>query len=143
MAFRVDDLVVSDKNVYLVHGNRQLYTDIEKTTNAEIDEYKNAWNLSLSDGSILHNIFDSADVDIQSQIYRRQTNGITKKEEYNNLDVYAPSKDNVIGLTQLFNNAYSVTVSGTSSIKIVGKYKGDIASSIRLYVKNILFDNMD
>ena len=119
MAFRVDDLVVSDKNVYLVHGNRQLYTDIEKTTNAEIDEYKNAWNLSLSDGSILHNIFDSSDVDIQSQIYRRQTNGITKKEEYNNLDVYAPSKDNVIGLTQLFNNAYSVTDTTTSSISSI------------------------
>lgn len=119
MAFRVDDLVVSDKNVYLVHGNRQLYTDIEKTTNAEIDEYKNAWNLSLSDGSILHNIFDSSDVDIQSQIYRRQTNGITKKEEYNNLEVYAPSKDKVVGLTQLFNNAYSITDTTTSSISSI------------------------
>ena len=119
MAFRVDDLVVSDKNVYLVSENRQFYTDIEKTSDAKIDEYKNAWNLSLSDGSILHNIFDSSDVDIQSQIYRRGKNDITKEYEYAHLDTYAPSNTNVIGLTQLFDNAYSVTNTTTNSISSI------------------------
>ena len=116
MAFRVDDLVVSDKNVYLVSENRQFYTDIEKTSDAKIDEYKNAWNLSLSDGSILHNIFDSSDVDIQSQIYRRGKNGITHEYEYTHLDTYAPSNTPVVGLAQLFDNAYSVTNTTTNSI---------------------------
>lgn len=119
MAFRVDDLVVSDKNVYLVSENRQFYTDIEKTSDAKIDEYKNAWNLSLSDGSILHNIFDSSDVDIQSQIYRRGKNGITKEYEYTHLDTYAPSNTNVVGLAQLFDNAYSVTNTTTESVSSI------------------------
>lgn len=123
--------------------NYHEYENYECTIEAKIEKVYN-YSLLLEDIKIINS--DNSVVTLESGGYLN-ISSTTRFDEGDKISVLCKLSKKNVNIenisSYLNNNAYSITVSGTSSIEIIGKYKGDIASSIRLYVKNILFDNMN
>ena len=133
MAFRVEDLVVSEKNVYVLSGGRQFIADVEKKTNltnSESSVSKNPWNLYTEDGKILNNLFDSTQFEIRSQV-TSGTSNCSKNDANCHEKMYMPNCGKYVGQCQLYGNAYSITERTTETFD--ADYKIDVTGNTKTY----------
>lgn len=126
MAIRVDDIVVTEKNVLLLSGGHQFIVDIERESDSSDSEnsnrQRNPWNFYSSDGELYHNIFNTNAFDIRTQVLT----GSTRHSPNNSRSherIYMPSDVSYVGICQFYDNGYSITDFTNSSIS------SDISSS--------------
>lgn len=105
MAIRVDDIVVSNKNIIILHGGHQLVAGLGKTNNGENScEYN---SFICTDGSVVHNLFDVSDFTIRTSI-------LTGGSSVKSMDLeahevfYMPNPSSYAGITQFYDSAYSI-----------------------------------
>lgn len=105
MAIRVDDIVVSDKNIIIMHDGRQLIAGISKDTKQTNSLDYNC--LSFEDGSTVYSLFDADDFTIRTSIL---TGGSTTKSVCSDTHetFYMPNPESYAGITQFYDSAYSV-----------------------------------
>ena len=133
MALRVEDIVVSEKNVYVLSGGRQFVADVEKKSNlttSETEVSRNPWNLYTEDGKILCNVFDSESFEIRSQI----TTGSSSVPKGNRLcheTMFMPNCGKYVGQCQLYGNAYSVSDRTTATFD--SEYRVDVTGNTKTY----------
>lgn len=119
MAIRVDDIVVTEKNVFLLSGGRQFIADIEKNTDiTDSSNYtrdRNPWNFYSSDGHIYHNLFDTSNFDIRTQVLtgsvRHSPNNRGSHES-----IFMPNDVEYVDNCQFYDNAYTITRFTTSTL---------------------------
>lgn len=133
MALRVEDIVVSEKNVYVLSGGRQFVADVEKGSNlttSETSVSRNPWNLYLEDGSILCNLFDSGGFEIRSQI-TTGSSGSSKDDSTRHERMFMPNCGGYVGQCQLYGNAYSVSERTTGTFD--AEYRTDVTGNTGTY----------
>ncbi len=133
MAIRVEDIVVSEKNVYVLSGGRQFVADVEKKSNLTTSETavsRNPWNLYTEDGSILCNLFDSEKFDIRSQI-TTGSSGSSKNGSDRHERMFMPNCGRYVGQCQLYGNAYSVSERTTATFD--ADYRVDVTGNTKTY----------
>lgn len=120
MAIRVDDIVVTERNVLLLsEDGHQLVADIEKNTDAsDSGNYtrdRNPWNFYSSDGHIYHNLFDTADFDIRTQVLTG-SNRHSPNNGRSHETIFMPHDATYRGICQFYGNSYTITDFTTSTL---------------------------
>lgn len=139
MAFRVDDIIVSEKNVYLLNDGVQYIVDIEpfESKNESNDNYYgNLWNIFDKNGNVINNIFDVKDFKVRTQIVKSLTKyGNNNREAHESF--FMPKANTMLGMCQLYDNAYSI--SALSDDKFRCEYRTDINGGNDEYSANYGF----
>lgn len=119
MAFRVDDIIVTEKNILLLSGGCQFIADIEKNSDALDDNNftrdRNPWNFYSSDGILYHNLFKTDSFDVRTQTLT----GSTRHSPNNSVShesIFMPHDSGYVGTCQFYGNAYSITNFTNSTI---------------------------
>lgn len=117
MAFRVDDIIVSDKNVFLLSGGHQFIADIEKKNEIKQSSKSsrdiNPWNIYTEDGHIVHNVFDMEKFHIRTQVITG-SNYASPHMKDSHESYFMPNPVTYVGTCQFYNNAYSISENTTS-----------------------------
>lgn len=111
MALKVDDILITDKNVFVLSGGAQLIADIESAaTTADFAETidVNPWNLYTKNGKVIGNLYNSADFDLKSQILKSYSK-ISPKNKLRHEDYHMPSPSGYVGLCQFGDVGYGLT----------------------------------
>ena len=112
MAIRVDDIVVTEKNVLLLSGGHQFVADIEKNTDVlDSGNYtrdRNPWNFYSSDGHIYHNLFDTENFDIRTQTLTGSTRH-SPNNSRSHESIFMPHDVTYVGNCQFYDNSYTIT----------------------------------
>jgi len=112
MALRVDDIVVTEKNILLLSGGHQFIADIEKNTDALDDgnftRDRNPWNFYSSEGVLYHNLFDTDSFDVRTQTLTGSTRH-SPNNSRSHEPIFMPHDSGYVGGCQFYGNAYTIT----------------------------------
>lgn len=122
MALKVDDILITDKNVFVLSGERQMVADVESaTTTGDYAESidVNPWNLYNSDGSIISNLYDSSDFSLRTQILKTSSQ-LSPNNKNRHEGFYMANSTGYRGMCQVEDVGYSLTdfTSGNFSAEI-------------------------
>lgn len=111
MALRVDDILITDKNVFVMSEGRQMIADIE--TEATTAEFRNSvavnpWNLYTDDGRIVSNLYDSAGFDIRTQTLLPNSR-LSPLVKGRHDDIHMPNAGKYVGQCQVGDVGYALT----------------------------------
>lgn len=111
MALRVDDILITDKNVFVMSEGRQMIADIE--TEATTAEFMNSvavnpWNLYTDDGRIVSNLYDSAGFDIRTQTLLPNSR-LSPLVKGRHDDIHMPNAGKYVGQCQVGDVGYALT----------------------------------
>ena len=119
MAIRVDDIVVTEKNVLLLSGGHQFVADIEKNTDVldsgNFTRDRNPWNFYSSDGHLYHNLFDTENFEIRTQTLTGSTRH-SPNNSRSHETIFMPHDTTYVGNCQFFDNSYTITDFTTSTL---------------------------
>ena len=112
MALRVDDIVVTEKNILLLSGGHQFIADIEKNTdsldNGNFTRDRNPWNFYSSEGVLYHNLFDTDSFDVRTQTLTGSTRH-SPNNSRSHEPIFMPHDSGYVGGCQFYGNAYTIT----------------------------------
>ena len=112
MALRVDDIVVTEKNILLLSGGHQFIADIEKNTDSLDDgnftRDRNPWNFYSSEGVLYHNLFDTDSFDVRTQTLTGSTRH-SPNNSRSHEPIFMPHDSGYVGGCQFYGNAYTIT----------------------------------
>ena len=111
MALRVDDILITDKNVFVMSEGRQMIADIE--TEATTAEFRNSvavnpWNLYTDDGRIVSNLYDSEGFDIRTQTLLPNSR-LSPLVKGRHDDIHMPNAGKYVGQCQVGDVGYALT----------------------------------
>ena len=117
MALRVDDILVSEKNVFLFDGGRHYVADIEPSRSKGDGNRRfkgNLWNLFSADGTAINNIYDASDFLVRTQSLTTLTRKSGDDRDAHE-NFFMPQPSCFVGMCQLYGNAYALTTFSTDA----------------------------
>jgi len=116
MPLKVDDILITDKNVFVLSGDKQMVADIESVAStADFAESidVNPWNLYTSDGKLISNLYDSSAFLFRTQILKNGSK-LSPRNKRRHEEMYMPNAGSYCGMCQVGDIGYSLSNPTTS-----------------------------